>query len=60
MKVVAVTKNKKQNARNYSELGVGWKMFDDGTINITLHPGVCIDWRMCDDYYISIKPINNG
>lgn len=44
--------------RTYTKIGVGWNMFDDGTVNLHLQPGTVLDWKITDDYYITIKPTN--
>lgn len=60
VEVYLVTKKPESNGkRKYAKIGAGWKVFDDGTISITLNPGTFLDWRMNDDYYITLKPINN-
>jgi len=60
VEIYLVTKKLESNGkRKYAKIGAGWKVFDDGTISITLNPGTFLDWRMNDDYYITLKPINN-
>ena len=57
VEVFLVTKNRGEDGkRKYAQIGAGWRMFDDGTINIILNPGTFLDWRMNEDYYISIRP----
>lgn len=35
-------------------VGAGWS--EEWGISIVLDPGIVLDWRICDDYYLSVKP----
>lgn len=43
-------------SRVYTKIGVGWHIFDGEATNIVLNPGTVVDWRMCQDFFITIKP----
>lgn len=45
--------------RKYAQIGAGWRVFEDGTLNLKLNPGTFLDWRMDQDYYITVKPYSN-
>jgi hypothetical protein len=43
--------------RKYSHVGVAWQSEGEKKgIHIQLNPGIVLDWRMMDDYYLSLYP----
>jgi hypothetical protein len=55
--------DKKGDSRQYSQVGVGWVLGQPGegqTISLTLNPGVVLDWRIHERFYINVKPIEDG
>lgn len=39
--------------RVYTKVGVGWDAFD-GVLSIKLNPGVVLDWKITEDFYINV------
>jgi len=53
-RLVVGSKEKDDNGRRrYNEVGAAWSRADGG-IGIILNPGVVLDWRMCDQFYLSL------
>ena len=44
------------DTRVYTKVGVAWSIFDGAALNVVLNPGTVLDWRLCEDFYITIKP----
>lgn len=38
----------------YTRIGVGWETLE-GKLSIVLNPGIVLDWRMCESFYININ-----
>lgn len=43
-----------KDTKVYTKVGVGWESVE-GRLSLILNPGVVIDWRMCEDYYINVN-----
>jgi len=48
--------SKDDNPKRYSGVGKGWAL-GSGGVSIQLNPGVVLDWRMNDDFWINLNPI---
>lgn len=49
-------KMREREGERKSEIGAGW-FNDDGSISVSLNPGVKIEHRDCHDYYFTLFPI---
>lgn len=39
-------------------VGVAWQ--NEWGFSLCLNPGTVLDWRMCEEYFISVKPMDAG
>ena len=55
-RLVVGSREKDDNGRRrHNVVGAAWSRAD-GSIGIILNPGVVLDWRMCDQFYLSLFP----
>lgn len=55
-KVFLIPKEAKDGkVRAWTEVGVAWDTFADGTINVVLKPGTVLDYQLLKEFYLNIK-----
>lgn len=47
--------NEHTGKRIYNKVGAAWNMWDGEAISVKLNPGVVIDWRMMENFFLTLK-----